>query len=229
MSTEVCHRRQGRRTPERGRVRSRGSWAAGISLVLFLGLGKADDAAAGRYTVSTTFGPIFSLDLFTPCRYELLDEAMDFGLPQITDPTVLKSLIFQKGFRSEFGFEVGSREIISLRGGDSGPGSEACSMQEKKKADPNATLQVTGAVSWRREGIKYKKNEVFLDLVEQVNLLMSSNGEWSLQADARCPRNVYQGYAAHHCSPSLAHHLHPPRNHPPQRRRWAHPHEVPAI
>lgn len=48
--------------------------------------------------------------------------------------------------------------------------------QEKKKVDPNATLQVTGAVSWRREGIKYKKNEVFLDLVEQVNLLMSSNG-----------------------------------------------------
>ena len=38
--------------------------------------------------------------------YELLDEAMDFGMPQITDPTVLKSLIFQKGFRSEFGFEV---------------------------------------------------------------------------------------------------------------------------
>lgn len=38
--------------------------------------------------------------------YELLDEAMDFGLPQITDPTVLKSLIFQKGFRSEFGLEV---------------------------------------------------------------------------------------------------------------------------
>jgi hypothetical protein len=33
-------------------------------------------------------------------------------------------------------------------------------LQEKKKADPNATLQVTGAVSWRREGIKYKKNEV---------------------------------------------------------------------
>lgn len=39
--------------------------------------------------------------------YELLDEAMDFGLPQITDPTVLKSLIFQKGFRSELGLEVG--------------------------------------------------------------------------------------------------------------------------
>ena len=27
---------------------------------------------------------------------------------------------------------------------------------------PNATLQVTGAVGWRREGLVYKKNEVFL-------------------------------------------------------------------
>lgn len=41
--------------------------------------------------------------------YELLDEAMDFGLPQITDPTVLKSLIFQKGFHSEL-LEVGAIE-----------------------------------------------------------------------------------------------------------------------
>lgn len=35
---------------------------------------------------------------------------------------------------------------------------------------------MTGAVGWRREGIKYKKNEVFVDIVEQVNMLMSSKG-----------------------------------------------------
>ena len=29
-------------------------------------------------------------------------------------------------------------------------------------------LQVTGAVGWRKDNIKYKKNEVFLDIVEQV-------------------------------------------------------------
>ncbi|KAK7367670.1 hypothetical protein VNO80_09688 [Phaseolus coccineus] len=39
---------------------------------------------------------------------------------------------------------------------------------------PNATLQVTGAVGWRREGLVYKKNKVFLDIVESENLLMSS-------------------------------------------------------
>nr|XP_051694035.1 AP-1 complex subunit mu-2 [Oryctolagus cuniculus] len=35
---------------------------------------------------------------------------------------------------------------------------------------------VTNAVSWRSEGIKYKKNEVFIDVVESVNLLVNANG-----------------------------------------------------
>lgn len=38
-------------------------------------------------------------------------------------------------------------------------------------------MQVTGAVGWRKEGIKYKKNEVYLDIIEEVNLIMSSKGQ----------------------------------------------------
>jgi AP-1 complex subunit mu len=33
-------------------------------------------------------------------------------------------------------------------------------------------MAVTNAVSWRTEGIRYRKNEVFLDVVESVNLLV---------------------------------------------------------
>lgn len=33
--------------------------------------------------------------------YELLDETMDFGFPQLTEPAALKSFIMQKGVRSE--------------------------------------------------------------------------------------------------------------------------------
>jgi AP-1 complex subunit mu len=33
-------------------------------------------------------------------------------------------------------------------------------------------MAVTNAVSWRTEGIKYRKNEVFLDVVESVNMLV---------------------------------------------------------
>lgn len=84
--------------------------------------------------------------------YELLDEVMDFGFPQLTEPSVLKQFIFQKGIKSE-----------------------ADTADQTAQAQ-NATLTVTGAVGWRKEGIKHKKNEVFLDLVEQVNLLMSSKG-----------------------------------------------------
>lgn len=38
------------------------------------------------------------------------------------------------------------------------------------------TMQATGAQSWRRGDIKYRKNEAFVDVIEDVNLLMSSTG-----------------------------------------------------
>ena len=57
--------------------------------------------------------------------YELLDEAMDFGFPQITESTVLKSLIFQKGFRSElplFEVRAGGQAGVGVRVGQAGVG-----------------------------------------------------------------------------------------------------------
>ncbi|CAL8133431.1 unnamed protein product [Orchesella dallaii] len=41
---------------------------------------------------------------------------------------------------------------------------------------PRPPMAVTNAVSWRSDGIKYKKNEVFLDVIESVNLMAGSNG-----------------------------------------------------
>lgn len=38
------------------------------------------------------------------------------------------------------------------------------------------TMQATGALSWRRSDIKYRKNEAFVDVIEDVNLLMSAAG-----------------------------------------------------
>uniref|UniRef100_A0A8B9QK63 AP-1 complex subunit mu-2 n=1 Tax=Apteryx owenii TaxID=8824 RepID=A0A8B9QK63_APTOW len=51
--------------------------------------------------------------------------------------------------------------------------------QEGNKLDTGKSrvpTTVTNAVSWRSEGIKYKKNEVFIDVIESVNLLVSANG-----------------------------------------------------
>jgi len=46
--------------------------------------------------------------------------------------------------------------------------------QEGHKLDitPRPPEAVTGAVSWRPQGIKHRKNEIFLDVVEKLNLLV---------------------------------------------------------
>ncbi|XP_074605262.1 AP-1 complex subunit mu-1-like [Brevipalpus obovatus] len=41
---------------------------------------------------------------------------------------------------------------------------------------PRPPMAVTKAVSWRTEGIKYRKNEVFLDVIESINLLANASG-----------------------------------------------------
>lgn len=41
---------------------------------------------------------------------------------------------------------------------------------------PRPPPALTTAVSWRPEGIKHRKNEVFLDVVESVNVLVAANG-----------------------------------------------------
>lgn len=80
--------------------------------------------------------------------YELLDEILDYGYPQKTESGLLKTYITQQGVRAQ-------------------------STEEQKQI----TSQVTGQISWRREGIKYRKNELFLDVLESVNLLMSQRGQ----------------------------------------------------
>ncbi|XP_015787647.1 AP-1 complex subunit mu-1 [Tetranychus urticae] len=46
----------------------------------------------------------------------------------------------------------------------------------KMEVAPRPPMAVTNAVSWRSEGIKYRKNEVFLDVIESVNLLANASG-----------------------------------------------------
>ena len=77
--------------------------------------------------------------------YELMDEMMDFGYPQSTEPKILKEYIM---------------------------------VQEKHAlvvAKP-IPVALTTAVSWRTEGIIHKKNEIFLDVIEKLNILVNANG-----------------------------------------------------
>lgn len=49
--------------------------------------------------------------------------------------------------------------------------------KEKKEENLSkyATMS-TAAISWRPSGIKYKKNEIFLDVYEKLNMLISKAG-----------------------------------------------------
>lgn len=80
--------------------------------------------------------------------YELLDEIIDFGYPQNTETDTLKQYITTEGIKSESISDNSSK----------------------------ITMQATGAISWRRPDVKYRKNEVFVDVFEDVNLLLSATG-----------------------------------------------------
>lgn len=82
--------------------------------------------------------------------YELLDEMMDFGVPQTTDTKILKEYITQDYY-----------SLIK-------------STPTHLVAPPNA---LTNSVSWRKDGIFYKKNEAFLDVIESINMLITANGQ----------------------------------------------------
>ena len=75
--------------------------------------------------------------------YELMDEMMDFGYPQISEAKILREYITQ---------EAHKLDVVK------------------------PPMAVTNAVSWRSEGIKHRKNEIFLDVVERLNLLVAANG-----------------------------------------------------
>lgn len=79
--------------------------------------------------------------------YELLDEVLDFGYPQNMETDTLKMYITTEGVKSS----------------------------QKTQDTSKITAQATGAQSWRRADIKYRKNEAFVDVIEDVNLLMSAN------------------------------------------------------
>eukprot|EP00188_Purpureofilum_apyrenoidigerum_P000700 Plantae.Rhodophyta-Purpureofilum_apyrenoidigerum.ctg13278.p1 GENE.Plantae.Rhodophyta-Purpureofilum_apyrenoidigerum.ctg13278~~Plantae.Rhodophyta-Purpureofilum_apyrenoidigerum.ctg13278.p1 ORF type:complete len:427 (-),score=101.08 Plantae.Rhodophyta-Purpureofilum_apyrenoidigerum.ctg13278:168-1448(-) len=75
--------------------------------------------------------------------YELLDEMMDFGFPQVSEGKVLKQYITQ------------DYHVLEV---------------------PRLPVAVTNAVSWRSEGVRHSRNEVFLDVIERVNIIISGNG-----------------------------------------------------
>jgi AP-2 complex subunit mu-1 len=84
----------------------------------------------------------------------LIAEILDFGYPQNTETDTLKMYITPDNLSS------------AIRSAATSTPSETSKI----------TMQATGAQSWRRSDVKYRKNEAFVDVIEDVNLLMSATG-----------------------------------------------------
>ncbi|ODV95454.1 hypothetical protein PACTADRAFT_58266 [Pachysolen tannophilus NRRL Y-2460] len=87
--------------------------------------------------------------------YELLDEAFDFGYPQSMDLSSAQNYIASQPIKAPQ------------------PTLKNSSVPDLTS---DATKQATSDIPWRGRGIKYRKNEVYLDVYEDVNLLMSADG-----------------------------------------------------
>lgn len=81
--------------------------------------------------------------------YELLDETMDYGYPQNCAIDVLRLYI-----------NLGNVMQTSVTG----------------TSGTALTSQITGAIDWRRDGLRYRKNEVHIDVHEIVTMLTSVTG-----------------------------------------------------
>ncbi|KAI7820877.1 adaptor complexes medium subunit family [Kickxella alabastrina] len=88
----------------------------------------------------------------------LLDEVLDFGYPQNIEVDTLKLYVTTESVRSKNVVEAPLPQSI--------------------------TMQATGATTWRRNDIAYKKNEAFVDVIESVNLILSAKGT-VLRADVQ--------------------------------------------
>ncbi len=79
--------------------------------------------------------------------YELLDEIIDHGYPQTTETKILQEFI-----KTESNKKVDTKKETQL------------------------SSTITNVVSWRIDGIKYKKNEAFLDVIEKVDAIIGPDG-----------------------------------------------------
>ena len=79
--------------------------------------------------------------------YELLDEIMDHGYPQTTDSKILKEVI-----------KTPSHKISKI-------------VNNQKTQKPTNIGQISTGLT-RPEGIVYRQNKAYLDVIEQVNSLV---------------------------------------------------------
>lgn len=85
--------------------------------------------------------------------YELMDEIIDNGYPQTTDFKLL-----QKYIKTHANISKGSKK-------------------KQKRKEQEIAQAMTSVIPWRSGNYKYSKNEVFLDVIEQINMVITQTGQ----------------------------------------------------
>ncbi|KAL1919318.1 uncharacterized protein VTP21DRAFT_2011 [Calcarisporiella thermophila] len=86
--------------------------------------------------------------------YQLLEEVMDNGYPLTTEPNALKEMILPPTIMNRVMNSVASVSGIPPR-------------------LPTANLS---SIPWRKSGVKYTNNEIYFDIIEEVDAIVDSNG-----------------------------------------------------
>jgi AP-3 complex subunit mu len=87
---------------------------------------------------------------------ELMDELLDNGFPHTTEPNVLRELIPPPGLVSR---------VLQAVTGDRDRGGGATLPQGQLSNVP-----------WRRHGVKYSSNEIYFDILEEVDAILDARG-----------------------------------------------------
>eukprot|EP01033_Poteriospumella_lacustris_P007365 gene7365-5302_t len=86
--------------------------------------------------------------------YQLLEEMMDYGYPLTTEPNALKAMIKPPS--------VISRITAATMGGSN-----------VSDVLPDGTIS---NMPWRKTGVKYAQNEIYLDIIEEIDAIVDKNG-----------------------------------------------------
>jgi AP-3 complex subunit mu len=88
--------------------------------------------------------------------YQLLEEMVDYGWPLTTEPNALKAMIRPPSVMAKLQSVVtgGSNAIVS-------------------DALPSGTVS---NMPWRAAGVKYSQNEIYIDIVEEIDAIIDASG-----------------------------------------------------
>lgn len=88
--------------------------------------------------------------------YQLMDEMMDNGIPMTTEPNVLKTMIMPPTILGRVATSMGVSDTSNIT-------SDL----------PEGMLS---SIWWRKKGVKYTNNEIYLDVVEEIDCSIDTNG-----------------------------------------------------